>query len=160
MKKIPQIIAVDFDGTLCANAYPDIGAPIESVIKYIKQRKAAGDAIILWTCRSGIRLAEAIAWCTLRGLKFDRVNENTRENINTYGKNTRKVFADIYIDDKAVHPCDLDDVDFDPAITARPSFAFQSGIKPTGKSKAFDAVYAIVGVDLAADDTKDKGGGL
>lgn len=26
--KTPKIIAVDFDGTLCTNAYPEIGEPI------------------------------------------------------------------------------------------------------------------------------------
>lgn len=37
-----KIIAVDFDGTLCENAWPNIGAPKEAVIDYtsIKSKPA------------------------------------------------------------------------------------------------------------------------
>lgn len=48
-----KVIAVDFDGTLCECKYPDIGAPVTPVIEYVKERKAAGDIVILWTCRGG-----------------------------------------------------------------------------------------------------------
>ena len=32
--KTPKIIAVDFDGTLCTNAYPEIGEPIPYSLLY------------------------------------------------------------------------------------------------------------------------------
>ena len=32
MSTLPKIIAVDFDGTLFENAWPDVGAPIEKNI--------------------------------------------------------------------------------------------------------------------------------
>ena len=35
-------IAVDFDGCLCVNAYPGIGAPNWGVIAKAKERQAAG----------------------------------------------------------------------------------------------------------------------
>lgn len=31
-----QIIAVDFDGTLCFSAGPDVGEPNNTLIKYLK----------------------------------------------------------------------------------------------------------------------------
>lgn len=46
-----KIIAVDFDGTLCENNWPEIGEPKKEVITYLKGRQAAGDKLILWTCR-------------------------------------------------------------------------------------------------------------
>lgn len=100
----PRIIAVDFDGTLCEDKYPDIGAPITSVIAYIKERKAAGDIIILWTCRVGQYLDNAVEWCKQQGITFDYINQNAPEKIGRYGGDTRKISADEYIDDKANPP--------------------------------------------------------
>lgn len=100
----PHIFAVDFDGTLCENKYPDIGAPIPTVIEFVKRQKADGNIIILWTCRAGQRLSDAVAWCENQGLIFDYVNENVKENVAMYGGDTRKVFADVYIDDKTLLP--------------------------------------------------------
>lgn len=96
-------IAVDFDGTLCESAYPRIGAPKYDAIEYIKQRKRHGDKIILWTCRTGIYLRAAIQWCRRYGIVFDSVNENLGEHIKVYKHDCRKVFADLYIDDKALN---------------------------------------------------------
>lgn len=36
MSTLPKIIAVDFDGTLFENAWPDVGAPIEKNINKLK----------------------------------------------------------------------------------------------------------------------------
>lgn len=43
--KTPKIIAVDFDGTLCTNAYPEIGEPIPYSLLYVTRAKAAGHII-------------------------------------------------------------------------------------------------------------------
>ncbi|MGV4442035.1 hypothetical protein [Ornithobacterium rhinotracheale] len=38
-----------------------------------------------------------------RGITFDRVNDNSPENLKHYNsQNTRKVYADLYVDDKKV----------------------------------------------------------
>lgn len=37
--KSVKIIAVDFDGTLCENNWPGIGAPNEELIEYLRNRK-------------------------------------------------------------------------------------------------------------------------
>src|SRR5574344_638160 len=71
-----RIIAIDFDGCLCRNAWPGIGAPNRSVIREAKLAKATGAELILWTCRSGEALREAVDWCRAQGLLFDAVNEN------------------------------------------------------------------------------------
>jgi hypothetical protein len=95
-------IAVDFDGTLCEDRYPEIGEPNYQLIgKLIKMRRN-GDKLILWTCRTGTPLKKAVEWCEGRGLFFDKVNENLDENVDDYG-NTRKVYADIYIDNESMN---------------------------------------------------------
>ena len=95
-------IAVDFDGCLCENKWPDIGKPRWGVIQELKRRAAGGDKLILWTCREGNMLQAAILWCLNRGLKFDAINDNLPENKEKYGNNCRKVWADEYWDDKSV----------------------------------------------------------
>ncbi len=97
-----KIIAVDFDGCLCVNKYPDIGAENELAISALLQKRAAGYKLILWTCRAGERLNEAVRWCRERGLDFDEVNENIPEITESFGGDCRKVYATEYWDDRAV----------------------------------------------------------
>lgn len=97
-----KIIAVDFDGTLCENKWPGIGKPNMSLIRWLKNKQSRGAKIILWTCREGNYLFEAELWCSNHGLIFDAVNDNLPEHIEKFGGNCRKIFADMYIDDKAV----------------------------------------------------------
>lgn len=96
------IVAVDFDGTLCEDKWPEIGRPNWDLIRYLNFVQGLGNKIILWTCRTEEKLEEAVVWCELHGLKFDAVNENLPEMIERYGIDTRKIFADMYIDDKAI----------------------------------------------------------
>lgn len=93
-----MIIAVDFDGTLAVTEYPKIISPITKVIKYCQFRKFMGDTLILYTCRHGKVLDEALEWCREQGLVFDYVNENVPERIKKYG-DCRKIYADKYLDD-------------------------------------------------------------
>lgn len=106
-----MIIAVDFDGTLCTNNYPEIGEPIWKVINYCRRLKNAGNQIILWTCRSGKYLTQAIYACKNWGLEFDYINENSKENLEKYHYiDSRKICADLYIDDKNINPKDIMEV--------------------------------------------------
>lgn len=102
MNKSNLIIAVDFDGTLCEDKFPEIGAEYGQLIIVLKSMKDNGHKLILWTCRAGEQLQDALDWCRVRGLEFDAVNENLPEQIAKYGGDTRKIFADVYIDDKSV----------------------------------------------------------
>ena len=95
-----KIIATDFDGTLCEDKFPEIGAPNHEIIQYLKEQQAAGAKIILWTCRVEDRLFEAVKWCSDRGLIFDAVNGNLPEIIELFGGDSRKITATEYIDDR------------------------------------------------------------
>lgn len=100
-----MVIAVDFDGTLCEDAFPEIGKPHETLINDLKRcRKEKGDKLILWTCRCGEYLDKAVEWCKEQGLIFDAVNENVPDVVAKYGEGGPKVFADLYIDDRSFHP--------------------------------------------------------
>lgn len=95
-----KIIAVDFDGTLCEDMWPAIGKANEDMIDYLKRRQVDGDKLILWTCRDGQKLFDAIDWCESHGLSFDAINDNLQEMKEKFaGSNPRKIYADIYIDD-------------------------------------------------------------
>ena len=99
-------IAVDFDGTLCYSRWPDLGEPNRKLIDCLITWKRRGNKLILWTCREGDILKQAVDWCRSYGLEFDAVNDNLPENIALFGNNSRKVGCDFYIDDKS---CDLNE---------------------------------------------------
>ncbi len=93
-------IGVDFDGTIVVNKYPSIGQPkflVIPVLKWLTKRHT----VILWTCREGRRLDEAIKWCKQRGVEFHFVNCNSFERIRQYNGDCRKLSCDMLIDDNA-----------------------------------------------------------
>ena len=94
-----KIIAVDFDGTLCENAWPGIGDPNIPLLDFLKAEQAQGSVIILWTMREGALLDEALRWLRNMDLVPDVVNDNAPVMKGVYGNNPRKVFANVYIDD-------------------------------------------------------------
>lgn len=103
-RKHAPIIAVDFDGTLCESEWPGIGETKWATVQALIAARAAGARLILWTNRVGPRLAEAVEWCRQRELEFDAVNENLPEVLAAFVTDCRKVYADIYLDDRAAQP--------------------------------------------------------
>lgn len=107
MDGLRKAIAIDFDGCLCTDAFPAIGEPNWPVIKRAQAEQSAGAGLILWTCREGQILQDAIAACEGWGLKFDAVNESLPDWIEAFKTQPRKVGATEYWDDKAVNPITL-----------------------------------------------------
>ena len=97
-----EVIAIDFDGCLCTSAYPEIGFPNWEAISKAKSRQKNGAKLILWTCREGELLQNAINACIEWGLYFDAVNDSIPEWKEFYGNDSRKIGANEYWDDKAV----------------------------------------------------------
>ncbi len=95
-----MIIGVDFDGTISLGEWPECGPPNRGLIRYLNKRKYKGDKLILWTCREGEDLQNAVRFCRENGLEFDAVNDNVPETIDKYGTNSRKITCDFYIDDR------------------------------------------------------------
>lgn len=97
---LPPIMAVDFDGTLVRDKFPEIGAERENFCKVIRILQKMGVKSILWTSRTGSALDEAIEWCEDHDLHFDAINKNLPEVIELTGTDTRKVYANVYFDDR------------------------------------------------------------
>lgn len=81
-----MLIAVDFDGTLCQG-----GKPNRELFDYLLQKQKDGWKIVLWSCRKGKRLSQAVEFCRREGLEFFDVHEGKQQ-------------ADLYIDDLAKRP--------------------------------------------------------
>ena len=95
------IVAVDFDGTLSLDSqYPNIGRFNTRLYEALMDLRKCDWSIVLWTCREGKELKEAVEWCANNGLEFDAINENPPE----VPFKSRKVVANMYIDDNAYMP--------------------------------------------------------
>lgn len=99
-----KIIAVDFDNTLFRTNWPAILGPIWPVIRKLQIEKDNGAKIILWTCRTGKDLDDAVDVCEKVGIHFDAINNNVQEAIDEFGGDSRKVFAHEYWDDLSWNP--------------------------------------------------------
>lgn len=94
-----MIIAVDYDDTLSLN-----GEPNAQLIAKLRQAQRTGNIVILWTCREGPSLIEAVNNLRAWGFMPNLINQNAREAAMRLGRDSRKIYADVYIDDKAVRP--------------------------------------------------------
>lgn len=97
-----KTIAVDFDGTIVTDKFPEIGEPNYTLINWLIGYQSRGGKLILWTSRNGDALPKAVEFCKSLGLEFNSVNENLKEVQEKWKGDTRKVLADYYLDDKAI----------------------------------------------------------
>lgn len=74
--------------------------------------------LILWTCRQGKVLDEAVEWCKQHGLEFDAINTDHPQAHESFGFTkediesgriipSRKIFANMYVDDRCVNVADV-----------------------------------------------------
>lgn len=102
-KPADKIVIIDFDGTLCKFAFPDVG-PIEPNIKEaLETLKATGYVIKIHSCRTAIYWGRK----SERGVHFNLIKDFMKENnlscdeIITHSS-INKPIADVYIDDRAI----------------------------------------------------------
>lgn len=95
-------IAVDFDGTIVEHKYPDIGEERIFAFDTLKKLQEDGHQLILWTYRSGVELKEAVEYCRKNGVEFYAINKNYPEEEFEPANMSRKIIADIYIDDRNI----------------------------------------------------------
>ena len=100
------VLAVDFDGTICTENYPEIGREREGAKEIINKLYEEGYAIVINTCRSNINGTDAAGmakdFLRIRGIKYDSFNNNLNFLIDLYEGDCRKISADVYIDDKCL----------------------------------------------------------
>jgi len=94
-------IAVDFDGTIVEHRYPRIGKVMPFAFETLKALQKKKHEIILWTYRAGKELDEAIEFCKENGVEFYAINKSYPEEFFT-DDISRKIYADIYIDDRNI----------------------------------------------------------
>lgn len=95
-----MIIAIDFDGVIVTNRYPEIGIPLLGMLNVMDGLYDDGHTIIINTCRVGKYAEEAKAFLLNTGIPFHYFNQNHPERTAKYGEDCRKISADLYIDDK------------------------------------------------------------
>lgn len=94
-----MIYAIDFDGTIVENKFPEIGEIKPEAKEFILKLQERGDKWILYTMREGVFLGDALSFLVSHGLIPNTANDNVLEMKEIYGNNPRKVFAHVYIDD-------------------------------------------------------------
>nr|WP_311450786.1 hypothetical protein [uncultured Porphyromonas sp.] len=93
-------IAVDFDGTIVRHRYPKIGDEIPFATETLRLLLRDRHRLILWTVREGRLLDEAVEWCRARGVEFYAINRDFPEEDATGSGFSRKIKADLFIDDR------------------------------------------------------------
>ena len=93
-------IAVDFDGTIVEHRYPAIGPELPFARETVKRVHKERQRRILWTVREGRLLDEAGRFWQQRGLTFYAINSNYPEESPLHATYTRKLQADLFIDDR------------------------------------------------------------
>jgi hypothetical protein len=96
-----MIYAIDFDGTIVDDNFPDVGKLKPGAKRVINKLKQAGHTLILWTCRNGQHLQEAKDFLKKEDLEFDYFNESTPD-IKKQGFGEPKIFYDVLIDDRNI----------------------------------------------------------
>lgn len=100
-------ITVDFDGTLCLTAFPDVGRRMlvhRLIARYLKYKQRRGWVVILNTLRNDDNgtLAPALAALKEWGVDVDYVNENYPPDVELYGVDPRKIGSQLNIDNNNI----------------------------------------------------------
>jgi len=90
---------IDFDGTVVMHEYPAVGADVPHAVDVLRALVARGDALILWTMRSGLPLSDAVRWFTERGIELYGVQRSPDQDSWTHSP---KAYCHVYIDDAAL----------------------------------------------------------
>lgn len=94
------IISIDYDDTIVHADFPQVGLIKDHAADVINRLYHEGHTIIINTCRSGEHQEMAEEYLHECGVWFHHINENHPDNIILYDSDSRKIFADVYIDDK------------------------------------------------------------
>lgn len=91
-------ICVDFDGTIVEHEFPYIGRPVPAALETLRVLQL-DHKIILFTCRSGEPLQDAVKYLTDEGIELFGINENPDQKEWSLSP---KAYGHIYIDDAAL----------------------------------------------------------
>jgi hypothetical protein len=103
MKKV--IIAIDFDGVISKiNKNNDLHPKelVENADVFIRKLYREGYYIIIWTCRTSNNLYLAEKFLEEHKIPYNRINDNADTHYQNFKNASRKIYADVYIDDKQI----------------------------------------------------------
>lgn len=100
MKKF--ILAIDFDGTIATDSFPEVGVLIKDADSIIRKLKQDGHDIIINTCRTGKYEGLAEYFLRENDIPFDFINSNLPRVIDFFRQDCRKISADFYIDNRNI----------------------------------------------------------
>ena len=113
-----EILAVDFDGTLCAWAFPNIGREVFAVSSLLKEATELGYKIVIHSCRTNKHWGVArevssynmIMWLVGNKIPFDAIwgMRYTNGKWEFSDEDVGKPFANFYLDDSATSLRELD----------------------------------------------------
>jgi hydroxymethylpyrimidine pyrophosphatase-like HAD family hydrolase len=95
-------LAIDFDGTIVEHRYPEIGREMLFAFDTLKALHEQGHQLILWTYRTGKELDDAVEYCRKNGIEFYAINNSYPEEVFNNDFASRKIMADVFIDDKNI----------------------------------------------------------
>lgn len=98
-----KTFTVDFDNTCALEEFPNVGMDVPLAEWALKLIQDSGHKIILWTCRTGQQLEDAVNWFKEKGIKLAAVNDwDDEHKKNDFAREygiPRKVLGDFHIDD-------------------------------------------------------------
>lgn len=92
----PKVVAVDLDGTILHDEFPEKGKPVDGMRKQLEALHELGWKIVIWTVRD--ENESVAAHLRKYDIPFDYINENPHGPPKT----SRKIYADVYLDDRAI----------------------------------------------------------
>jgi len=113
---LQPVVAIDFDKTIYNSEFPEVGVVFKTAREYINLLHRDGYYIVINSCRTlGIDVETAKFALKADDIKYDKFNENNPSWITAFGNDSRKIGADIYIDDKSLIklPMNEDEVDWE-----------------------------------------------
>lgn len=96
-------LCIDFDGTIVSDAFPHIGKINQTTVELIKEAYNKGHLIIIWTARSYEYEEQARKFLNENNIPYHYINENPEDEFYKKGLQGRKIYADYYLDDKAIN---------------------------------------------------------
>jgi len=101
-------VAIDFDGVIVEERYPEIGLLKPGAKETIDWLYSSGNWVIINSCRSGKMERDMVEFLQKNAIPFHVANQNLDHRITKYGGDCRKIGADLYIDDRSIFANGID----------------------------------------------------
>jgi 2'-5' RNA ligase len=141
------VVAFDLDGTLAEyKAFDEskIGQPKQGMVEVVRNLKAAGCGIVIYTARDNDTLVAT--WLNAHSIPFDAIN------MNPWAPETSaKMMADVYVDDRAVSGIGNEAIIMESIVSSIDDPAIQQTIRQTIKRTHFDRRFGFLFLPVSGE---------